>query len=539
MRVLGISPFHDSSVSLVNDGVIEYYCKEERLSRKKRDFPPKLSLQKILNLNKKIDYIVICSPTFSDPLNAELETYLKNNFKTNILRMCYDHHLAHSSLAFYNSGFKKSLIFTIDRNGSHFNFLRESETVFTAEYPDVFKPIFKTYSFEDNSLTNLKKNNIIKQLKENNNCLIKINNFMNITKVYESATTLIGQNGLENGKTMGLSGWGTNKKFQKFFNKGVPDKNLFSLKNNIDKQVYFKKYFLNETNNVKKENYKFYADYAYQVQKQTQNEVLRIVKKYVKKTNIFNVCLTGGYALNVVTNEYLVKKLPNVNFYFEPLADDSGNSIGSAMYVYRNKTKDVKIYSLKNTFFHTQKYKINENFKKTTVEEICNEIVKQKSVAVFNENAEAGPRSLGNRSILFDARNPKAKEIINKIKKREWYRPFACSILKEYVNDYFETHNLKESNFMTLSFQSKTNKIPGVIHIDNSCRIQTVDKNIPHLYGLLKNFYNVTKIPVLLNTSFNLAGEAIVETPKDAIKTFYNSNLDILWFPENNSMLTK
>jgi carbamoyltransferase len=362
---------------------------------------------------------------------------------------------------------------------------------------------------------------------------------MNITKVYETATTLIGEHSLENGKTMGLSAYGKDNFFEDLFYNGLPNTNLFLHKNGDDQQPILKKYIYNQTDKVTNENYQLYADYSYQVQKQTQNIVLNLVKKFVAKTGITNICFSGGYALNVVTNEFLIKNLPNVNFYFEPLADDSGNSIGSAMFIYRNETKDKKIYPLKHTFFNNIKHNINVKGKNTDEKTIAQFLNQEKIVAVFNEQAEAGPRSLGNRSILFSSTNKFAKDIVNQVKNREWYRPFACSILKEYVNEYFEMLNLKSSPFMTISFQSKTNKIPGVIHVDNSCRIQTVDDDIPHLYKLLKEFYNITKIPVLLNTSFNLSGYPLVETPEDAINTFNNSKIDVLWFPEKNIMLTK
>ena len=160
-------------------------------------------------------------------------------------------------------------------------------------------------------------------------------------------------------------------------------------------------------------------------------------------------------------------------------------------------------------------------------------------MAVFNGQAEVGPRSLGNRSILFDARNPKAKDIVNRIKHREWYRPFACSVLKEDFGKYFETYGLNESPNMTVSFPVKSNLIPGVTHVDGSCRIQTVDQTIPHFCNLLKEFRKLTEVSVVLNTSFNLAGDPLVENPEDAIKVFNQSEIDVLWFPEKRMAMIK
>ena len=545
MRILGISPMHDSSVAIIYDGQVEYFSKEERLTRKKRDMRPYLSFDNALKYSKgKIDYVVISSPNKNDNLNKELEIYIKKKLDVKIIRLCDHHHLSHASLAFYNSGFDKSLAVVIDRNGSKFDRLRESESVFISQYPHHFEPIYKSYWLEKIGMfeDNLNYEKVKEITKDFPNCEIVADSTMNITKVYESATTLIGQGALENGKTMGLAAYGKDQPFKSLFVNDIPNTNLFVSRIDFNQQVVLKEHLQKQVKDVPKTNYEFYADYAFQVQKQTQQQVLKLVKKYVEKTGIKKVCLTGGYGLNVVTNEYLVKNLPDVEFYFEPMADDTGNSIGAAMYVYRNETKDEKKYPLKHTFFNHNKKNIDIEGVNVTTKEIANYLSQSKIVAVYNGQAEAGPRALGNRSILFDPRNPNAKDIVNKVKKREWYRPFAGSVLKEDMKNYFETHHIKSSPFMTISFQVKNNKkniIPGVIHMDNSCRIQSVDTDIPHFYNLLKEFKNITNESVLLNTSFNMAGEALVESLDDAINTFNKTEIDILWFPELGKMIKK
>ena len=541
MRVLGISPMHDSSVAIVHNGNLEYFCKEERLTRNKREHHPLMALENALNQSKgKIDYFVISSPTKNDPFNKYLESYINKKFNKQVVRLCDHHHLTHASLCFYNSGFEDALVVVIDRNGSHHERLRESETIFECTYPNNFKTLYKSFWLEkiglDEDLLNQKK---VNEVCKDFNCDVVAESTMNITKVYESATTLIGENVLENGKTMGLAAYGKKNKQERLFVNGVPNTNLFFSNNDFFQSILQKKHINKVTTHLQKDNFSYYADYAFHVQEETQEEVLRLVKKYVEKTNAKNICLSGGYALNVVTNEYLVKMLPDKNFYFEPLADDSGNSIGAAMYIYRSLTQDKKINKLTHTFFNNKKHSIHVKGKSSSEKEVAKFLYDQKIVAVYNEQAEGGPRALGNRSILFDPRNIFAKNIVNKVKNREWYRPFAASIKKEYFKEYFETHGLDESKFMTISFQSKTQKIPGVVHVDNSCRVQTVDVDIPHLYKLLEEFYKITEVPVLLNTSFNKAGEALVETVEDAILTFQNTEIDVLWFPEKNEILKK
>ena len=164
--------------------------------------------------------------------------------------------------------------------------------------------------------------------------------------------------------------------------------------------------------------------------------------------------------------------------------------------------------------------------------EVVKNIIDGKIVAIFHGDSEWGPRALGNRSILFDPRNPNAKDIVNKVKKREWYRPFAGTILLEYVNDYFEMLTIKETPYMSYAIPAKQkakDEVPGIIHVDGTCRIQTVTREQnKHYYDLIEEFYKQTGVPILFNTSFNLAGEPLVETLEDAKDTVKRSAIDLL-----------
>ena len=359
-----------------------------------------------------------------------------------------------------------------------------------------------------------------------------------VTKVYESATSLIMQNALENGKTMGLSAYG---------NKNLPFANLFVEGTNIPNDYYFSNDdihgdyevvftdFNKDRAKVTPNNHKPYANYAWQVQKQTQDAMCYLIQKAIDKTGSKNICITGGYGLNVVANGYYLKKFPDVNFYFEPLADDSGNSIGGAMWAYRTLSGDTEIHPLKDTFFNGVEYPLTSvSGEKVSVSDIADLIMDQKSVAVYYGKAEGGPRALGHRSILFDARNPDAKPLINKVKNREWYRPFAAMCLREDAAKYFDVTDYNNAKYMTVSFDAKDvakEDIPGVLHVDNSCRIQILEDETEPCYQLLVELKKRTGVGVLLNTSFNLAGKPLVETPEDAIWTLNNSPLDAVWFP--------
>jgi carbamoyltransferase len=342
---------------------------------------------------------------------------------------------------------------------------------------------------------------------------------------------------------MGLSSYGEKiKDFPRFFTTktGAVDDDLFHPCLPSGGQTTYKPYENKITRKVTEENYKFYADYAYEIQTQTQVAVGNLIENAIETTGINQVCIVGGYGMNVVANNYYLQRFPNVEFYFEPLSDDSGVTIGAAKVFYHQKTQDKTIRPLKTTSFHGVNYNIsNYKGKNTLIKDVANLLIQDKSVAVYTGLAEAGQRALGNRSILFNALNPDAKDLVNEIKKREWYRPFACIVLEEDANVYFDMGKIKLSPFMTICFPVRPEYvkiIPGVTHIDNTCRIQTVSKKDKYLYELLQEFKTLSGHGILLNTSFNLAGEPLVETPEDAFNTLNNSCLDYLWFEETQQL---
>ena len=168
-------------------------------------------------------------------------------------------------------------------------------------------------------------------------------------------------------------------------------------------------------------------------------------------------------------------------------------------------------------------------------------LLDQKPLVIFQGESEWGSRALGNRSILFDARNPNAKEIVNKFKKREWWRPLAGSVLLEYAHEYFNFENLKESPFMSFAVDAKQkalDEVPSIVHVDNTCRVQTVSqRDNKNYYDLIKSFYEFTKVPMVLNTSFNLAGNPIVESIDQLKFTVQNSNFKDIYIPKINDSI--
>jgi carbamoyltransferase len=550
MRILGICPSHDSSVCVINDGKIEFFAKEERLSGVKRDMHAKKCLDLVHSVygSNAIDYATYSWQQFEDGRRflmteenvrrkfgltlKEPRPFSKNNY--------FQHHLNHAAVAFYNSGFEEALTFVIDRNGTemHVDFqtqYREAESVFHCKYPNNF------ITLQKNFWTSRKLDPIPTEILEYVNHLdieYDLSHCFSIVKVYEAATTMINQDALENGKTMGLSSYGEDKNYESLF-----DGNFKPIDSMFEEIIFeknpgmptscFKGQEEYITKEVTRENYQLYANWAKQVQLETQHAALNLIQKHVEKTGIKNVCISGGYGLNIVANAFYIKNLPDVNFYFEPLSDDTGNSIGCAMNLYRQLTNDDTIYTPKNNFYHyyedtnleTEKHHLVEN---VGVEELSEILINQNIISIFEGAPESGPRALGHRSILFDPRVKNGKDIVNTLKKREWYRPFAGIILEEYFQDYFDTMNLEKSEYMTINFNCKKNVkdyIPSIVHVDNTCRIQTVNKDNLFLYQLLTSFYNKTGCPILLNTSFNLAGKPLIQTKKQALD--FMEELDI------------
>tara|TARA_R100000908_G_scaffold63218_2_gene43788 strand:- start:567 stop:1097 length:531 start_codon:yes stop_codon:yes gene_type:complete len=171
----------------------------------------------------------------------------------------------------------------------------------------------------------------------------------------------------------------------------------------------------------------------------------------------------------------------------------------------------------------------------TDKETAINKILDQEVVAIFQHSSEYGPRALGNRSLLFDPRNKNGKNIVNTVKKREWYRPFAGTVLLNHAKDWFEMGTIKESPYMSYAIPVREDKkkiIPCITHVDGTCRIQTLTKEQnKNYYELIELFYQKTNVPILFNTSFNLAGEALVETKEDALDTIKRSEINYLYMP--------
>lgn len=287
----------------------------------------------------------------------------------------------------------------------------------------------------------------------------------------------------------------------------------------------------------------YHKDMAASVQRFTEKVLFHILTHLQKRTGLTNVCIAGGVAQNSVANGKITRNTAFKNVYIPSAGHDAGISMGAALYVQHQILETPRQKSIQSAYtgsnFSNEEIKCILNNKRIAFTEHADEQLFQKIttclenggvVGWFNGRAEFGPRALGGRSIIADPRRADAKEILNsKIKRRESFRPFAPSILKEYVSDYFELSD--EVPFMEKVFPIKKEKraeVPAVTHVDGSGRLQTVDKETsPRYHALIEAFYKRTGVPILLNTSFN-ENEPIVNSPEEALACYLRTSMDML-----------
>ena len=240
--------------------------------------------------------------------------------------------------------------------------------------------------------------------------------------------------------------------------------------------------------------------------------------------------------------------------YVEPVSSDAGTAIGAALYAWYNISKSTEnkgfgeslylgpeyTYTLDQVKATAEKY--SADIAETSVKDVV-ELMREKNiVAMFQGRSEAGPRALGNRSLMFDPTFEDGKDWVNRIKRREYFRPFAGSILHEHASEWFDMKTLEETPHMMYAVDCQPGieeRIPSIIHEDGTCRIQTVKEHQnPNYYAFIKEFYEQTGVPIIFNTSFNLGGEPLVETLDDALRTLANSEIEYLFLPEHSLLLT-
>lgn len=542
--IAGINTMHNASTCLLKNGEIVFHLEEERLSRRKYDEHPFLGIAKIKEFTDKLDYFAV--PKEEGPygwINNPYIAYARklgliNREEQLVLNPTPAHHEFHAAGAFYNSGFDEAICVVIDGSGamlhySEFQYGGEINSVFYMSGVSDRKLLHKVTSNRTNLPTTFSDDGSI-----------KFTSYPGVGMIYNSLAMGMGHSILECGKSMGLSSYGKPDDtippiYVELNGEKMPNRNLF-IHNEVTRG--WSTPVLQNVDQYNKENL------CYAIQRAVEQEAKEFIHTAIRVSGCKNVVLTGGFGLNCVANyEYLLDLPEGVKLFIDPPAYDGGLSIGNAKLAHAlvtgQKPAPQKDYYLGPT--PTYEYTLTDEFtsKSATYKDVVDLILAGNIVAMYQGRSEAGPRALGNRSILFDPRLPDGKDIVNGVKHREWYRPFAGSILKEYVHDYFDMRGLEESPFMMYAVNVLDNKksiIPAITHVDGTCRIQTVtEKQNKHYYNLISEFNRQTGVPILFNTSFNLGGDPIVETVEEALATLRKSELKYLYLPELGILISK
>jgi carbamoyltransferase len=548
--IAALTTGHNASCCLLKNGEIVFFVEEERLSRIKAEDTPLLVIQKIKEYTDRLDYFIMDDTQERNNSNPYIRLCQKlglipqNDSKIIIDPKKTLHHDAHASSAFYNSGFDKAVCIVVDGGGTGakwsdelfneekqptwdgLNIGVETESVYLMSYPNgadlLYKRIYNP---------SLKISYDIGPLH--------FEPYIGPGFLYSALSTALGHSSLECGKPMGLSSYGKpNDKLKIYTEDGIVDRNLY-----LADMVKAYRTVLTTFNKYVNE------DYCYAVQRGTENYVLKLILKAIQNSGCKNVVLGGGFMLNCVANYEYLNHLPEgTNLYIDPPSNDAGLAIGLAKKFWN--TNFPSTTKKQETFYLGPEpdYKFNLprnefDSKIVSYSDIANLLVEGHIVAMYQGRSEAGPRALGNRSILFDPRVKDGKDIVNKVKNREWYRPFAGSILKENVHDWFDMRGLEESPFMMYAvnvLDDKKELIPSIVHVDGTCRVQTVtpEQNL-HYYNLISEFNKITNVPILFNTSFNLAGDPLVETMEDALHTLRRCDIQYLYLPEMGELIWK
>lgn len=553
----------------MKDTEVVLHLEEERLTHSKQDRMPFLSLQLIKNYTDHIDY---CSYTHLWDENTDPSPYIKYidflcNYKVKDIRKAEPHHSLHASCAFYHSNFDEAVVVVLDGAGSDYDYGKENETIFKmVRNSDTPKPQILYQSVVGWDTVRSRKNLSIPKY-------VNPKQTIGAGMIYAAATQWLGWKGLDCGKTMGLAPYGEEDKNIKpmltklggilsrfgFVNLDLIE-NVGVVLNPYDYISVGRSLGSDDLSNIKtlgkcednefdkEELERRRRNFAYKVQKEYEEYLIHLCQKALSLSGSKNLVLSGGCALNCVANYKLLKSLPeDVNLYVEPISADCGVSMGAAFNLvskaYPDKQNDLKIKDLYLGQQMKYDYELNdgETEQQITPQEVAQLLVGGNIVAIAQGRSEAGPRALGNRSILFDPRHPEGKDIVNRVKKREYFRPFAGTVLLEHARDWFDMDRLDESPFMMYAIDvlsEKQKQIPAITHVDGTCRVQTLTKDQnENYYNLIEEFYKLTGVPIVFNTSFNLAGDTIAETMDDALRTLRYSEIEYLYLPEIKKLI--
>ncbi len=582
MYILGVSCyFHDAAAVLLKDGALVAAAEEERFTRIKHDFDfPKKAIKFCLDQEglkgEDLDYVVFFEKPFRKLdriLMMTLQTYPQSYkvFRESMITWMTDklwvgtklqteigipkekilfseHHLSHAASAYFCSPFEESAILTVDGVGewvtTTYGVGRGNEIKLQKqiEFPHSLGLLYSAFTAFLGFEVNEGEYKVMGMAP------------YGVPRYVDKVWKLIQQN-QDGSFALDMDYFcfhhSTHKtyssKFEALFGAPRQPKSLF-----FTEGTGFPKYFGTAPGNyqeLSKLN-QHYADIAASIQKVTEEMLLNMAKHLRKTTGMTRLCMAGGVALNSVANTRILNESGFDELYIQPAAGDGGGALGAALWAYNTLLGKPRNFTMQHAYwgrensdgeisdFLTQNNIPHERFgnEDQLLDRVVERLTGAQVVGWSQGRFEWGPRALGNRSIIADPRNPEMKEIVNaKIKFREPYRPFAPSVLAESAEKYFELPNATShcpARYMQYVVPVKEGEkatLPAITHVDGTGRLQTVFKaESPRYYKLIERFGQATGVPVILNTSFNLKGEPIVNTPANAFNTFSKSEMDAL-----------
>lgn len=582
MNILGISCyFHDAAAALIKDGILVAAAEEERFSRIKHDyeFPEnaiefclraggvdKADIDYVMFFEKpfiKFERLLLCSmqtfPRSMKLFREAMVTWLGDKLWVKHLLLkklgvpaskvfFSEHHLSHAASSFYCSPFDEAAILTVDGVGEWTTAAlgigkgTEIKLIKEIRFPHSLGLLYSAFTaflgFEVNE----------GEYKVMGMAPFGRPNY--VDKVYE-LVHVDDDGGFELDMDYFSFHYSTEKTFNKKFEQlfGTPrDQKAHFFTPSTGYPSYFGEK-PSDFDELGKRN-QFYADIAASIQVVTEQIMLKMANYAYRETGLSKLCMAGGVALNSVANGKILADTPFDEIYIQPAAGDGGGAVGAALYGYHALLGQPRKFVMEHAYWgeehspsDAEEFLRENNIPYERIEDdekliarVVDGLTKGKVIGWHQGRFEWGPRALGNRSILADPRRADMKDIVNvKIKFREPFRPFAPSVLVEKAGDYFALDHPEKhypARFMlyvTDVHEDKRDVLPAITHVDGTGRLQTVRKELnPKYYSLIETFGEATGVPVVLNTSFNLKGEPIVNTPGEAFNSFSKSGMDML-----------
>jgi carbamoyltransferase len=549
MRIVGLYNWHDGGYAVLSNGQLVEHVEIERYTRLKESGGDSLAYFRDIYLKNNglsMDDIDVWTSPFPDHnlAGGGSDTFDTHQFIDKAAINFYPHHLCHASHAFYSSNFRNALVVTLDSAGMD----TCNRSVSTAAYYGTDRKIIKIADQENDAMS--------------------LGNLWGRFTRFVFKLSAGYPRGHQAGSVMAMAALGDPKKyFNEVFRAATTEfpyvkftpagykRGVYVPPEDDVTHPYLQK-FREIAESSEQEKF----DIAAALQSVTENIVCQVVDQALKNAeergiSCRNVCFAGGVSLNSVAMGKILSVFGDRidGIFMPPVPYDAGLSIGACQYHWHHILEQSRVYgSFVSPYLgeeYTKQAVLDAIAKRDglvikeahTIEACVADLCDNKIVSIFQGRSESGRRALGNRSIVADPRSPEMKKMINdKVKHRQWYRPFAPSVLEEHCADWFE--GSFPSPYMSFVFKFKADKlgkVPAVEHFDGTARIQTVNRDQNKVYyDLISHFYQLTGVPMLLNTSFN-DREPICETPDDAICCFMGTDIDFLYFPEYKIRISK